>query len=337
MKNSFQKLKQNQQGYTLVELMISIVLGLIIVAAGIQLFITGITSYKLQKAMANIQNNASFGLNFIIDDIRKANLSSPLPAVNDQISYAGILLTDLNVGKKINLNCNDCFKDNKLSTFGTAHVAAHSNDQLIIRYRAPHNSFDCSGIHLTKDTFVIQRYYVGPSSTDLRQSLRCQAAQYTQQQLNALKETDAALKLNWKNSQIILPNVDFFKVKLGYIDGDLNKNDSSLAYVDVENYMNLTAKKKNINGIVQITRPHINSIQLGVLVQSQDNAGNHMSIRNKNKDEFQMLGMKLKLNAAYQDARLRQVVEQTVSLRNAMGWVAEGCDSSKTTTCTGGL
>lgn len=59
-----------QSGFTLIELMISLTLGLLIVAAAIQLFITGITSYKLQKAMAHIQDNASLGLNFIVDDIR---------------------------------------------------------------------------------------------------------------------------------------------------------------------------------------------------------------------------------------------------------------------------
>lgn len=40
-------------GFTLIELMISIALGLIIVAAAIQLFITGLTSYKLQATKSN--------------------------------------------------------------------------------------------------------------------------------------------------------------------------------------------------------------------------------------------------------------------------------------------
>lgn len=317
-------------GFTLIELMISIALGLIIVAAAIQLFITGLTSYKLQKAMAHIQNNASLGLNFIIDDIRKANLSSPVPAVNDQIAYAGILLTDKNVGKKINLNCAACFSSNKLTSFGDAHVTGLTNDQLLIRYQAPQNGFDCSGNALAKDTFVVQRYYVGSTSTDLRHSLRCQAAQYTQTQLDAIKDTDTPIALDWKNSQVILSNVDFFQVRLGYIDGDLDNADSKLAYTDIKNYMALTAKNKNIDGVVQPVRPHVHAIQIGVLVQSADSTGNQSVIKERNQQSFQVLGTNVTLAPAYQDSHLRQVVDQTISLRNAMGWVNEGCDTSKT-------
>lgn len=323
-------------GFTLIELMISLTLGLIIIAAAIQLFITGVTSYKLQKAMAHIQDNASFGLNFIIDDIRKANLSSPVPAVNDQIAYSGILLTSNNVGEKIDLNCTVCFADDKLTSFGNANVSGLTNDQLLIRYQAPQDGFDCSGNTLAKDTFVVQRYYVGSTSTDLRHSLRCQAAQYTQTTLDSKTSTDKLL-LTWGGSQVILPNVDFFQVRLGYMDGELNNTNSTLAYTDIKNYMALTAKNKNIDGVMQKVRPHVHAIQIGVLVQSEDSTGNQAVIKERNKEPFQVLGTPVTLVPTYQNAHLRQAVDQTVSLRNAMGWVTEGCDSSKAANnCTGG-
>ncbi|NAR62658.1 prepilin-type N-terminal cleavage/methylation domain-containing protein [Acinetobacter haemolyticus] len=323
-----------RSGFTLIELMVSLALGLIIVAAATQLFITGLTSYKLQKAMAHIQDSASFGLNFIVDDIRKANLSSPMPAVNDQIAYSGIILTSKNVGSKINLNCTACFSDNKLTSFGNANVTGLANDQLLIRYRSPQDGFDCSGNTTATNTFVVQRYFVGSTSTDLRQSLRCQAAQYTQAQLDAATEANPLL-LSWSASQVILPNVDFFQVRLGYIDGELESANSSLAYTDIKNYMALSAKTKNIDGVVQTVRPHVHAVQIGVLVQSADSAGHQSIIKDRNKQPFQVLGTQVTLTPTYQDTRLRQVVDQTISLRNAMGWVTEGCDSSKTT-CTGG-
>lgn len=323
-------------GFTLIELMISLALGLIIIAAAIQLFITGVTSYKLQKAMSHIQDSASFGLNFIIDDIRKANLSSPIPAVNDQIAYAGIILTANNVGAKINLNCTACFADNKLTSFGNANVTGLTNDQLLIRYQAPQSGFDCSGNALAKDGFVVQRYFVGSTSSDTRRSLRCQAAQYTQAQLDAIGDSDTPLQLVWKDSQVIVPNVDFFQVRLGYLEGELDNANSTLAYTDIKNYMALTAKKKNIDGVSQSVRPYVHAIQIGVLVQSGDNTGNQSAVKERNQQPFQVLNTKVTLVPTSQDNRLRQVVDQTISLRNAMGWVTEGCDTSKTTTCTGG-
>ncbi|ENX60345.1 MULTISPECIES: PilW family protein [Acinetobacter] len=329
------KHSKGQAGFTLIELMISLTLGLLIVAAAIQLFITGITSYKLQKAMAHIQDNASLGLNFIVDDIRKANLSSPVPAINDQTAYAGILLSSNNVGEKIDLNCTDCFSNNQIASFGNANVTGLTNDQLLIRYQAPQGGIDCSGQDVASGTFVVQRYYVGSTSTDARQSLRCQAAQYTQAVLDSKTATDR-LKLAWSTSQVILPNVDLFQIRLGYMDGDLNSANSMLAYTDVKNYMALTAAKKNVDGVTQTVRPYVHAIQIGVLVRSDDKTGNQSVIKQRNKEPFQILGTKVNLTPASQDNYLRQVVDQTIALRNAMGWVSEGCDSTKSTSCTNG-
>ncbi|MCU4378596.1 PilW family protein [Acinetobacter haemolyticus] len=321
-------------GFTLVELMVAIALGLLIVAASVQLFITGVTSYKLQKAMSFIQDNASLGLNFIIDDIRKANLSAPVPAVNDKVGYAGIILTQDNVGDKIDLNCTACFSNDKLANFGDANITGgKKNDQLIIRYQAPYSSVDCSGKDVVKDTFVVQRYFVHDQATSIgTRPLSCQAAQYTQTDLDRIGENDDRLSLVWQTEQVILPNVDYFKVRVGYIDGGLNDADSSIAYADIQDYIALDKSankyKKNIDGVIQFVPPHVHAIQIGVLVQSEDNAGNQAVVKEKNKTEFTMFGdEKVKLASQYQNTHLRQVVEQTISLRNAMGWVNEGAES----------
>ena len=48
-----------QAGFTLIELMVSIVLGLLVTAAAVQLFITGQVSLSMQRALADIQDNAN--------------------------------------------------------------------------------------------------------------------------------------------------------------------------------------------------------------------------------------------------------------------------------------
>lgn len=332
-------------GFTLIELMISLVLGLIIVAAAIQLFIAGVTSYKLQKAMSHIQDNASLGLNFIVNDIRKANLSAPVPAVNDKIEYAGILVSTNNIGEKINLNCLACFdepnKDKEddskpLKSFEKSNLTgAAENDQLLIRYQAPQAGFDCSGNKLEKDDFVVQRYYVNKSTKDEpRRSLRCQAAQYTQADLDGKSDTNK-LSLSWGGGQIILPNVDYFTVRYGWMDGGLNDASSTIEYGDLTKYSGQTVDK-NIDGIIQKVRPHIHAIQLGVLVQSADTAGNQSIVKERNGRPFQVLGSDVELDEKYKNGHLRQAVNQTISLRNAMGWVTEGCEfGASSPKCTG--
>lgn len=321
-------------GFTLIELMVSLTLGLIVVAAAIQLFITGMTSYKLQKAMSHIQDSASLGLNFIIDDIRKANLSAPVPAINGQIKYAGILLTTNNIGENIDLNCIACFDagtDKSVKSFGKANLKGdEKNDQLLIRYQAPQAGFDCSGKSVEKGTFVIQRYYVDEQS---RHSLRCQAAQYTQEKLDEAKEKKQLLELGLelKDSQVILPNVDYFLVRYGWMEGGLNDKNSKIQYGTLDDYSKQSIKK-NIDGVLQKVQPHIHAIQIGVIVQSADTAGHQSVVKDRNKRAFQVLGRNVELDEKYQDGYLRQAVSQTIALRNAMGWVEEGCAG---TGCTG--
>ena len=80
-------------GFTLLELIISLALGLVIAAAATMLFLTGQKSYVLQTGMSDLQDNANFGLNYIAKDIRLTNLNATTAQVNDETQYGGIVLT----------------------------------------------------------------------------------------------------------------------------------------------------------------------------------------------------------------------------------------------------
>lgn len=67
-------MKFDSKGFTLVELMVALALGLIIVGAAIQLMISGQSTLTYQKAMESVQDNANFGINYITADIRQTNL-----------------------------------------------------------------------------------------------------------------------------------------------------------------------------------------------------------------------------------------------------------------------
>jgi type IV pilus assembly protein PilW len=75
-----------QKGFTLVELLVAITLGLIITATGLLLFLTGQRTYSMQQGTADIQDNANFGLNFITQSVRLANLNNRQAFINDQLN-----------------------------------------------------------------------------------------------------------------------------------------------------------------------------------------------------------------------------------------------------------
>ncbi|MFQ5759465.1 MAG: PilW family protein [Acidiferrobacterales bacterium] len=59
-------------GFTLVELMIAITIGIIILGALSQVFVTSRSTYIVEEGLARVQENGRFAMNFITDDIRMA-------------------------------------------------------------------------------------------------------------------------------------------------------------------------------------------------------------------------------------------------------------------------
>lgn len=93
-----------QYGYTLVELLVSIVLGLLVAAAALQLFLTGQVSVFLQRGSADILDNGSFGLNYLAKDIRLANLGGSVPVIDDTTLYGGLVFAQANVSPYVTID-----------------------------------------------------------------------------------------------------------------------------------------------------------------------------------------------------------------------------------------
>lgn len=71
MKNSL-TLLQVQKGFSLVELMVAILIGLIILAGVVQVVVTSKTTFIAQEEMSFIQENARYAMNQIANDIRES-------------------------------------------------------------------------------------------------------------------------------------------------------------------------------------------------------------------------------------------------------------------------
>lgn len=109
-----QKKYKNQQGLSLIELMISITLGLILISGVIHVFLSSRTVFSTQQAMSRAQENGRLGMELMSEDIRMAgfwgcaNRDSPmetdLPAGfwNDYVaggepnSVQGLIASEIN-------------------------------------------------------------------------------------------------------------------------------------------------------------------------------------------------------------------------------------------------
>ncbi len=314
---------KKEYGFTLIELMISIVLGLLVVAAAMQLYLTAQRGMVTQQGAANLQNSASFGLEYMLRSVRLANLGAKKPIITPDILHGGIVLAHSNLSTSSGFTISGADTTNPLMTrgdIGPSNLQGEKSDQLVIQYRNRNstgtliNSFDCEGNSIGHDMFIVERYFLRKDSNrnDPNEplALACKATHY-------IKENETALAGLNGNGEIIIPRVDHMRILLGVAsdirdetktpsvagqDGDLDR----FGYITIPNYLALTNK------------PQIVSIQIGLLVRSADSVGRN-DLFDKDK-KYQILDVeKALINNDKNQLYVRQVVTQTVALRNGFG------------------
>ncbi|MFQ5939646.1 MAG: PilW family protein [Alphaproteobacteria bacterium] len=81
---------RTERGFTLVEIMVAVTIGLIILAAVAQLFATSRTAFVLEEGLARLQENGRFSMEFIVRDLRMAGYAGCLnvsQALNTKANY----------------------------------------------------------------------------------------------------------------------------------------------------------------------------------------------------------------------------------------------------------
>ncbi len=330
------KVTKYQQGFTLVELMISLVLGLLISAAVIQVYIANVKAVTLQDAGSSIIDANVFGVPVLEEHVRLANLGLA-DAINDTNNGAGIVLTQTGNLKDIKLTGDEDIPLTLLTRTGDVTPVGVDNEwtgmtttdnpsgQLAIQFRAPQNMYDCEGqlalgpreVNINKvkkiidGQIVIERYYLNAQDTTKpnQLSLYCDAGRYITEDMDNYSEQGQAGKtstiLTAKNviknfgdkGEILIQNVDYFDILLG------TKKGNNIRYYTVDQYTKLT------------DRPDITSIKTGGIVRS-DNIVQTSELT----DTFSVLGkiVKLKSDTTAADKKyLRFVFQNEIALRNA--------------------
>lgn len=329
-------ISKTQQGFTLVELMISLVLGLLISAAVMQVYMANVRSVTLQDAGSSLIDSNVFGIPIIENHIRLANLGLA-GKVNDTSEGSGIVLTETGNLKGIKLIDGKTIPLVLLTNTGdvtevgtgnqwTAKTATNTpSGQLTIQFRAPQDMYDCEGnlalgprvVSLNKvkkiidGQIIIERYYLNAqdSSKPNQLSLYCDAGKYIIEDMDKYSDQGRADKpstvfLN-KNlikdfgdkGQVIIQNMDYFDILLGTKDNDV------IRYYPVQQYKALVSK------------PEVISIKIGGIIRS-NNVVQTSELNNK----FSVFGKTITLKADATDVEkkyLRFVFQNEIALRNA--------------------
>ena len=287
-------------GFTLIELMISLVLGLLISAAVIQVYIVNTRTVTIQQSASEVQDSTIFALQSLEDRIRIANLGNPITSINDTTNHGGIVLTSTNLGSSNTTEAK--YLTNSAGSKGWAglsNITGVNSDQLTIQYKniTPNTLYDCEGGKIIAGSadWVVERYFVrlatgvSASGSGVQDLVLACAADRVNSDDNVVSKFDSV-------GSVIVPGIDQFKILLG-IKVDIDK----LTYIAPSTYLDLTE------------RPPITTVKLGVIIRSTTPL-----ITDTDQTSFTVLGTTQDLKADTARRKYyRRSYESTILLRNA--------------------
>ncbi|WP_066803126.1 PilW family protein [Moraxella oblonga] len=274
-----------QKGFTMLELIISMALGLLIIAAATGVFLAGQRSLATQTGASDLQQNAIFGIAQLTHDLRHINLNTTsTTTIKIDDPGAGIVFSDKNFAGIQNVHVTKTVDPSKVND--KAVFVGLNNDQLTIQFK-PHVANllqSCVGTPLKANEINVQRYFIQPMPQgNGRFGLYC----------DANNDTD-----KFGNPRLMIPDVEAFKVRFG------TKNGNNMQYKGIGT---LTATDQLI------------SIEVGLIMRSTHNLGSSNSVVNDEKT-YRIAGQEVKLtDTSGTPAFMREVFSQVVAIRNSSG------------------
>lgn len=291
------QMMNSQQGFTLIELIVALAIGLIVSAAALQLFTGGLITTKMQEASAELQDSGVFGVDYIARDIRLANFGNVNnPVLDTTTPNGGIIFTSGDPASgKANLQLKDVSAELLTKSGGSSETSA-SSDQLTIMFQAPNNMMNCEGRQVQANEYVIQRYFLRTDNNNL--ALACDA-----NTPGSMAPSIAGLN-DKNNGEVIMPRVDLVRFYIGAKVGN------NFSYYTIEQF------KKAVNGATSPNVPRVVSIRMMVLVRSKDPITNKNIDPSKESFNFPDGVVTLKDKST---KYLRRLYTTNIALRNGLG------------------
>lgn len=296
------------KGFTLIELMISLVLGLLISAAVMQVYLTNAKTSATQKSGSELQDASLFGIQQLESHLRLANLGNPVDEITNDTPKGGIVLSLTNMGLPEE---NTEYPKFLTHTAGdsdftsTSSIASVNSDQLTIQYTniTGNDLSDCESTDVHNGETVIERYFIRESLPDNKNGLvlACDAGRLNNSGvITSYAASDP--KTFGNNGQEFIMGIDQFKVLLGtqtHVAGSAGV----MRYLTSADYLNDTR--------TPAPKPAITAVKIGLIVR-----GSTPVVGSSTKTTFSLLGQDYTLKSG-EPNQVRTTYESTTLLRNA--------------------
>ncbi len=283
------------RGFSMLELMVAMALGLLISAAAIQLFLANQMSLNFQRGMNDVQANGRFAIDQMTREFMLAGLG---PGVTTASSGTD----DLNPVAFVNTDIPGLAAGQPVSTNNVQDSGIGESDQIVIQYFANTDTIDCEGGNVPAGRYVVSRYFIAADAANNDSpSLMCDAGSHNGTAMTV--SGTAGDPANYGGTgTVLLAGVDSFQVLYGVDDGVNNR-------AQVARYM--TAIQYNA---LAAPRPEVLAVRIGLFLRSQERASNEVGL--SAPPDVQILDIALAGTSIPNDGLLRRLFISTIMLRN---------------------
>jgi len=232
-------LRHSQHGLSLVELMVALVLGMVLIAGFLQIFMSVRSTYATNEGASRVQENGRFALDYLARHARMAGYSDPKNTDRPRPIVPTATSCDLGGNSD-----NFCTLHRALDT--TAATGAEVGSQISFEYQptlieSSSSRFDCKGSEFSSEKTIITTFTtkVGENSSAL--AVRCMSADGNSTSVNS------------KSLEELVDGIDAFHIQYG-----LAPTGSITQYVtanDVNNWSEVAALRIAVlaNSVTPVT------------------------------------------------------------------------------------
>lgn len=242
--NSVKVNNTKQKGFTLVEIMISLALGLVISSAVIQILVSNSVTEKLNRAVASSQESGRYIIARLRDELLMVGLYD---AINPNLSGAIDIAEEESFLRNHPIPLPGDFPSR--TGLGSKQGLNGASDTLVVSLQGTH---DCRGFKLgynsDEEFFVVNEYFVSDNK------LKCRGFDG-----RVLRGQRSAVGHNNHAAYTILDDVLSFQVTYGMASPDTNNGQTSpTQYIDASGLANAFANDQ-----------YVVSIRLGVILKGE--------------------------------------------------------------------
>lgn len=287
------------RGFSLLELMVAMALGLLISTAAIQLFLANQIALNFQRGMNDVQANGRFAIDQMVHDVRVAGLSPASFATTDAVNVVGMPFATTDIANLA--AASTAINRNAAATTEALPGLLQHSDQLVVQYLAMNDTVDCEGNAVAAGRVLVARYFIR-ADTDGSASLACDGGNHDGTTLDAVVG-----RAYGDAGAILLNGVDSFQVLYGVDDRIVDNASNGVAriarYIDAATYSALV-----------VPRPTILAVRLGLYLHSQERATTSAPPPNN----VMVLDGTIPAANVPNDGFLRRLFVTTISLRNVV-------------------